>query len=99
MRAKVDKDVEALKKDLSRFQNNIGNVLSDVSHYSHDKVIDTKTKLGSAMKDFSEIASNKTRSIVGGSRKLVTKKPAATIATLVALGAATTWLLKRRHHK
>lgn len=103
------KDVDALKADLSRFRDDLSNVLSDVGQYSRSKVMDTKERLGKSMRDFQSTAStkisgagefvgDKTKRAVTTSRDAMSKRPFVTCGVSFAVGALAAMLMKRRSH-
>ncbi len=56
MTTQLEKDVESLKKDIERFRSDLSRTLSDVGNLSHDKVLETKDRLKSAMEGFEGMA-------------------------------------------
>ena len=110
MTTHVDKDMDSLKKDLGKFRDDISTVLSDVGHFSQEKVHLTKEKLGTMMKDFENIASNKisgttvlvqetSKKAVNASRQAVKQKPLVSVAASFFAGLAAAMFLRRHHEQ
>ena len=56
MTTQLEKDVESLKKDIERFRSDLSRTLSNVGNLSHDKVLETKDRLKSAVEGFEGMA-------------------------------------------
>lgn len=108
MTTKIEKDVEALRKDLERFRDHLGNTLSDAGTLSHDKVLETKDRLraavagfeGTAMREIghaNEVIHDQGERALHASREMVVHRPFTTVAVSFAAGLLTAFLLDKHH--
>jgi ElaB/YqjD/DUF883 family membrane-anchored ribosome-binding protein len=103
----IEKDTEALKRDLGKFREDLGKTLADVGEYSHEKVVATRERLRKAAADFGSAASERLghahevlreqgERAVTASRDAVRKKPATAVAVAFVAGLLSAFLLERR---
>ena len=104
---RLESDVESLKRDLNKFKQDLSSVLTDVSHFSQRKAQETKQKVGVAMKNFQNTASEKmnyagsmaqekSKQAVNSSREMIIKKPFASVGIAFACGVFMTFLFRKR---
>lgn len=110
MTTEMDKDLESLKADLNKFKEDLSVIMSDVGNYSHDKVNDTRERLGIAMSDFKigareragqagQFAHQKTSEAIESSKHAISRKPFAVVAASFAAGIVTGILFGRHNHE
>jgi ElaB/YqjD/DUF883 family membrane-anchored ribosome-binding protein len=103
---RLESDVESLKRDFSRFKEDLNSVLAGVGHFGKRKVCETKDRFGIAMKNFHNTASEKinyagsmaqekSKQAVNSSRGIIVKKPLTAIGIAFACGAITTLIFKK----
>lgn len=106
MATKLERDVESLKKDIEKFRTHLGSTLSDVGNLSHDKVIETKDRLKTAVEGFegralrqighaNEVVHDRGGQAIEASREVVSHHPLTTVAVSFAAGLMTALLLER----
>ncbi len=107
MTTQLEKDVESLKKDIERFRSDLGSTLSDVGSLSHDKVLETKDRLKSAVEGFEGMAAKKIEraneaihdggeQAIQAFREGVVHRPFTSVAISFAAGLMAALLLERR---
>lgn len=106
MTTKLEKDVESLRKDIEKFRTHLSSTLSDVGDLSHDKVLETKDRLKSAVEGFegramrqighaNEVFHDRGERAIQASREMVVSRPITTVAISFAAGLMTALLLDR----
>ena len=106
MATKLEKDVEALKKDIEKFRAHLGDTLSDVGNLSQEKVMETKERLRDAVDGFEGAARqrlgqannaihDRSERALEASREVVVSRPMTTVAISFAAGLLTAFLLER----
>ncbi len=106
MTKSVEKDVDKLKADLSKFRDDLENTLSDLGGLSHDKLIQTRENLRKAKDAFEGMAHqkydhardylhDKGEHAVDTSRQIVQDKPFMTVAVSFGAGLLAAMLLER----
>ncbi len=105
----LEKDIETLKSDLNKFRDYLSSTMTDVGHFSQEKLSETRERLKAAMADFGTSAHNrisrinetvceKCGSAMKVSREAASKRPFTTMAVSFGVGALTAALLGRRNH-
>lgn len=108
MSTRIEKDVDALKKDIERFRAHLGSTLSDAGTLSHDKVLQTKERLKAAMQGFegtavkeighaNEVIHDQGERALRASREMVVRRPFTTVVVSFAAGLVTAFLLDKHH--
>ncbi len=106
MATKLERDMASLKKDIEKFRTHLSSTLSDVGNLSHDKVLETKDRLKTAMEGFegqalrqigeaNELIHDRGERAIQASREAVIHRPLTTVAVSFAAGLMTALLLER----
>jgi ElaB/YqjD/DUF883 family membrane-anchored ribosome-binding protein len=106
MTTKLEKDVESLRNDIERFRTHLGSVLSDVGSASHDKVLETRDRLKTAVESFegkaakelgraNEAFHEESEKAINASREIVRSRPLTTVLVSFGVGLMTAFLLDR----
>lgn len=106
MATKLERDVESLKKDIEKFRTHLSSTLSDVGSLSHDKVLETKDRVKTAMEGFegraikemghaNEVIHDRGERAIQASREAIVSRPITTVAISFAAGLMTALLLER----
>ncbi len=105
----LEKDIETLQNDLSKFRDHLSSTLSDVGHLSQEELSKTRDRLKAAMEHFGSTAQDRIAHLnetvhkgygiaLKASREAATKRPFTVIAVSFGIGALTAALLRRRNH-
>jgi ElaB/YqjD/DUF883 family membrane-anchored ribosome-binding protein len=106
MNKDMQKDMEALKKDMTKFREDLGAALGDIGSYSHEKIIETKENLKDAIQSFegaavrkiknaNEYAHEKGEMAAEISREKIASRPLTSVAISFFAGIITAILVKR----
>jgi len=102
-----EQDVETLKKDIENLKAHLSDMLSGVGSLSHERVLEARERLKSAMEGFegmtlnqirhaNEVIHEQSERALQASRHAVARRPITSMAVSFAAGVMAAFLLERR---
>ena len=103
----LQRDLEALKKDLLKFRDHMNDTLKDAGTYSHDRVLETRDRLQKAAKEFQGAAFKKieyandavqeqVNKSVETSRESIARKPLTAVMISFGTGILASLLMRKK---
>lgn len=110
MNRHVKSDVESLKKDIEKFRNELGTMLTNLGSYSEEQIQEKSNRLRKAVAEFQGMASKRLHNAnetihqqsdraLQSSRQMVTSKPLTTVIVSFAAGLVTAIFMERNRHE